>query len=274
MKQRHLISPAMLILPLVLLLFGCGKEETTSGKIGESFDIVADIPEAGDPENFDFDWMILQQPDASLVGIQTMIVDENPSHLEFIPDAGGGYEFQVSVSQYGDELSSQTFLFDISDEMAEVIEEYPSDVPAYEDTSEDWLNETIEEPEMNTPPESTPLEPSVTPSPKPRVKTPTPGKTASKKPVPGSSIPAERGRYTIQVASRKQQEDAERVVADLIEKGFDAYIQKAYFKETDEVWFRIRVGNYTAYSMAVNVAKTLEESEGFDTWVDKVRLEN
>lgn len=68
-------------------------------------------------------------------------------------------------------------------------------------------------------------------------------------------------------------EDAKRVASDLIKDGFDAYIQKAYFEETDAVWFRIRVGSYddreTAKKVAAEVSKIMSEP----AWVDFVRYE-
>jgi len=49
--------------------------------------------------------------------------------------------------------------------------------------------------------------------------------------------------------------------------------KKAYFKETDEIWYRIRVGSYDSREAATLVAKTITKKRGISTWVDHVRLE-
>ena len=50
------------------------------------------------------------------------------------------------------------------------------------------------------------------------------------------SIPYDKERFTIQVASKKRLDDAKKVAANLINSGYDAYIQKAFFKENKQTW--------------------------------------
>jgi len=97
--------------------------------------------------------------------------------------------------------------------------------------------------------------------------TPSPVKkqtTASKPPVKKKSsryvIPFDKSRFTIQVASKKNLNDAEKIAANLIESGYDAYIQKAYFRDTDEVWFRVRVGSYDNRDTALAVGKVIADA--------------
>jgi cell division protein FtsN len=87
-------------------------------------------------------------------------------------------------------------------------------------------------------------------------------------------IPFDKSRYTIQVVSKKNLKDAEIMAANLIESGYDAYIQKAYFRDTDEVWFRVRVGSYDNRETALAVAKVIASAMTTDTWVDFVRFED
>ena len=68
--------------------------------------------------------------------------------------------------------------------------------------------------------------------------------------------------------------DAKKVAATLIESGYDAYIQKAFFKESNETWFRIRVGSYDNRETATAVAQSLSKSRRETAWVDFVRYEN
>ncbi len=110
--------------------------------------------------------------------------------------------------------------------------------------------------------------------------TPSPVKkqtTASKPPVKRKSsryvIPFDKSRFTIQVASKKNLNDAEKIAANLIESGYDAYIQKAYFRDTDEVWFRVRVGSYDNRDTALAVGKVIADAMTMEVWIDFVRFE-
>ncbi len=283
MKYRFLI-----ILTLSLLfIYSCSQKEG-EGYVGKAYQITAELPDEGD--NFDFVWEITDQPDASLLSLHDLEFSGDSSEVTFIPDAEGSYTFQVSVFQYGDELSRQSFTFNILPGEENTEESYtagedrsaedtiPEETPAADE--EEWLNEEIEE-DAESLPESVTIE-----TPKPAAKT-IPDKTTvkatkpaakskpvSKKPVPGSSIPYDKNRFTIQVAAKKTLRDAEVVAADLIEAGFDAYIQKAYFKETDDLWYRVRVGSYENRDTAVAVAKAIAKFRNAPVWVDFVRLEN
>ena len=91
--------------------------------------------------------------------------------------------------------------------------------------------------------------------------------------VRGDSIPYDKERFTIQVASKKELADAKKVVGSLIDAGFDAYIQKAVFKETNEIWYRVRVGSYDNRNTAIAVAESLSSTRRERAWVDFVRYE-
>ena len=102
--------------------------------------------------------------------------------------------------------------------------------------------------------------------------------TATKPPVKKKSsryiIPFDKSRFTIQVASKKNLNDAEKIAANLIESGYDAYIQKAYFRDTDEVWFRVRVGSYDNRDTALSVGKVISDAITTEVWIDFVRFED
>ena len=93
------------------------------------------------------------------------------------------------------------------------------------------------------------------------------------KSIRGQSIPYDKNRFTIQIASKKELSDAKQVAVDLIDAGYDAYIQKALFKETNETWYRIRVGSYQNKDTAIAVAESLSKNRPEKAWVDYVRLE-
>ena len=101
-----------------------------------------------------------------------------------------------------------------------------------------------------------------------------PAAKPAKKKRPRYIIPFDKSRYTIQVVSKKNLRDAEKMAANLIESGYDAYIQKAYFRDTDEVWFRVRVGSYDNRETALAVGKVIASAMTTDIWVDFVRFED
>ena len=232
-----------------------------TGRTGEAITLQAEIAE--DSDDLVYDWVLLDQPDASMLDISHFNFSTDRSIVSFVPDAAGEYTLEVSVSHYGDELSIQSFTL-----VAEQGEAVP--VNPTEPTKPDWYeNENDREwfgEESIT--ENTIVEvPDIT-------ETPSAPPVIKSKPIPrGLNIPKNEGRFTIQIVSKKLLADAEVIAAKLINDGFDAYIQKAYFKETDEVWFRVRVGSYDNRTTALSVAKTISESRITTTWVDYVRYE-
>ncbi len=55
--------------------------------------------------------------------------------------------------------------------------------------------------------------------------------------------------------------------------GFDAYVQKAYFEETDEVWYRVRIGAFNSVAEAQEAVTVLKTVTGYAAWVDHVRAD-
>ena len=154
----------------------------------------------------------------------------------------------------------------ISDLLVENNEPKWYDSESVEDVLEDPLKENLEKKLSK----EEPLIKNV--NPKPNKKT---SKKIIKKPkkIRGSSIPFDKDRFTIQVGSKKFLSDAKKFAAQLIDSGYDAYIQKASFKETSEVWYRIRVGSYDKRETATAVAKVLSKTRQEKAWVDFVRYE-
>ncbi len=273
-----MLNSRIIIISIVIALtaISCGKNGI-AGKTGDILELSAVIPE--DSEDLDYSWSILNQPDASMLSSKNFSYINNGSVITFIPDAVGEYEVEVNIFQYGDNLSSQTFLIRV-EKGEEVAQEVGGDQEGLveEESDKKWFEDeeiNIDEPKVlltdsvysqeniaindiiieNKVEKITPPPPPIPPA------------------LPGSTIPKDLNRFTIQVASKKLLTDAKAVAAGLISDGFDAYIQKAYFKETDEVWFRIRVGSYDNRETAEEVAKSISEKRGISTWVDFVRFE-
>jgi cell division septation protein DedD len=281
--KTTLFIAASLTLTLIL---SC-KPKGERGFVGEPISVVAEISE--EDGELDFEWEIVEQPDASFITSADLEPIADGSEIIFTPDAEGKYQLQVTIYQYGDELSTQSFSYviepgeeyleELYDETEDYEEAAEETTETYADEDDSWLQEEVGEPipvttettDAVTPtPATIPEEkPAPPPPPKPEA---LPKKTA--RPAPGSSIPYDKDRFTIQVAAKKKLQDAEQIAADLIEAGFDAYIQKAYFKETNELWYRVRVGSYDNRDTARAVAESIANLRNSPTWVDYVRYEH
>ena len=87
-----------------------------------------------------------------------------------------------------------------------------------------------------------------------------------------ASIAERTDRFTIQITSKKMLKDAQLFSQDLIGQGYDSYIQKIVFN-SEEIWYRVRVGSYDNYNSANTAADALSTEIGMPTWVDFVRKE-
>ena len=284
MKLRTLF----IIITGSLLLMNCGGTKG-EGIIGEIIHINGELPE--ETESIDLFWTISSQPDASKLSMKGLEFSKDKSEMSFTPDAAGKYVFEMEIFQYGDELETQKFTYNVDSIEPLVASETEDEALAVEE-DEDWLDEEydeeledeeyedeeydyaeeaeydeeedeeIEETEIAAT-EITPL------AVEPKSTAAKPAKKKSSRYV----IPFDKSRYTIQVASKKNLKDAEKTAANLIESGYDAYIQKAYFRDTDEVWFRVRVGSYDNRETALAVGKVIASAMTTDVWVDFVRFE-
>lgn len=261
-------------LVLLGLLISCSKKGET-GSVGESITLTATVADPG--TDLEYHWEILAQPEASWISIDKAVFSADFSTLTFIPDEPGEYSFKVTVSQYGDEVSSQSFTYTIeSREESEENGVNLAEEERQEITEEEWLATPPSEPAAMVVPEPAPVvKPVKKPTPPP---TGSAAEKTSQNPAkagvsPGSSIPFDKKHYTIQVASKSTLKDAEVVASDLIEAGFDAYIQKAYFKENNQVWYRVRVGSYDDITIARTVSASIADTHHLSTWIDFVRTE-
>ena len=285
----------ILLFTFLLLIISCGGGGI-AGYVGESITIIAENPEETD--DVDFSWILIDQPDGSLLSSKDLKYKLAGQEMTFSPDYPGNYTFEVSISKFGDELSNQSFVFTISD-----LEVEP-ETENTDDSEEEWLSEDMEEEdeyeedeyeedeyEEDEYEEDNNVEgtidggnddykdipaiqkKNILQSPKntkPVVRA-IPVKT---KPAKDANIPAQKDRFTIQIISKKQLKDAQQFAKKLIISGYDAYIQKAYFKETEEIWYRVRIGSYDNYNSAKAVADVVSSELGMSAWVDFVRLEN
>jgi len=288
-----------------LLLMNCGGTRG-EGIVGEVIHVNGELPE--ETESIDLFWTISSQPDASKLSMKTLEFSKDKSKMSFTPDAAGKYVFEMEIFQYGDELETQKFTYNV-DSVEPLVTSETEDEALAEEEDEDWLEEEYEEEleyeeyedegydyaeeseddeeemeenedEVYEEDEDEEIEEIeeieiAAAEISPTVVEPksTAAKPAKKK-SPRYIIPFDKSRYTIQVVSKKNLKDAEKTAANLIESGYDAYIQKAYFRDTDEVWFRVRVGSYDNRETALAVGKVIGSAMTTDIWVDFVRFED
>jgi len=286
-----------------LLLMNCGGKRG-EGIIGEIIHVNGELPE--ETESIDLFWTISSQPDASKLSMKTLEFSKDKSKMSFTPDAAGKYVFEMEIFQFGDELETQKFTYNV-DSIEPLVTSETEDEALAEEEDEDWLEEEYEEEleedededydyaeeaeddeeemeenedEVYEDDEDEEIEgidgteiaaAEITP---PAVAPKSTAAKPAKKKSPRYVIPYDKSRYTIQVVSKKNLKDAEKTAVNLIESGYDAYIQKAYFRDTDEVWFRVRVGSYDNRETALAVGKVIASAMTTDIWVDFVRFED
>ena len=74
--------------------------------------------------------------------------------------------------------------------------------------------------------------------------------------------------FTIQVAAWPSLEQARSDQLQLIEEGIDAYIQRYYIEDKDNVWYRVRVGNFKNKEKAIAIQLIIESITGEKSWLD------
>ena len=265
-----------------LIFFACGSSGI-EGYVDEPITITAENPEEG--KDVDYFWTLADLPDGSLMNSGDLISSDEGQEMVFTPDYPGDYSVEVVISQYGDEISNQTFAFLIMDPSER---DAVSDEDSEEPENEDWLNEEMDE-EIDDEEENDDLyeedeeiddeEEDLDEDDESGNKTPVAKMTAANavtakasEQKKGTSIAARTDRFTIQITSKKMLKDAQLFSQKLISKGYDAYIQKVVFK-TDEIWYRVRIGSYDNHNSAKAAADDLSGELGMATWVDFVRKE-
>ena len=79
--------------------------------------------------------------------------------------------------------------------------------------------------------------------------------------------------YTIQVAAWPSLELARINQLMLIEEGLDAYIQRHYRNKKDEIWYRVRIGNFISKTRAQKIQNQIESITHAKTWLDVIPTE-
>ena len=268
---------------IVVLAFSCSKENPV-GYVGQPVSVRIDIPD--ESEDLEFLWELSSIPSNSYLINTDIQAGEDNFSVMFIPDVVGTYSIEASVFQYNDEIETQSFTFSITDALqldtSSISESDQTtldtlalvELLANDENEESWYDSYNADENLYYPSDT--LSSKQYEKEKPKLPTKVPPKKASikKKRLKGQAIPFDKNRFTIQIASKRRLDDAKKVAAKLIESGYDAYIQKANFKESSETWFRVRVGSYDNRQTASAVAESLSKTQKETAWVDFVRYEN
>lgn len=282
-----LMNKKINIVSFFVLIFGCTRENPI-GYVSQPVSVTINISEENN--DLEFIWELTSIPNNSNLKNSDIQAGDDSYSVKFTPDVIGEYSIEASVFQYNDEIETQSFSFNIIESTkienasnSEIGDSFP-DTLALTQLLSDSDSETkwFEGDDVSQYLTSLDQDSSSSSSPKLLENTiekedpviPSPPKRKKKKQIKGQSIPYDSNRFTIQIASKKQLGDAKKVAATLIESGYDAYIQKAFFKESNETWFRIRVGSYDNRETATAVAQSLSKSRRETAWVDFVRYEN
>ena len=282
-----LMNKKINIVSFFVLIFGCTRENPI-GYVSQPVSVTINISEENN--DLEFIWELTSIPNNSNLKNSDIQAGDDSYSVKFTPDVIGEYSIEASVFQYNDEIETQSFSFNIIESTkienasnSEIGDSFP-DTLALTQLLSDSDSETkwFEGDDVSQYLTSLDQDSSSSSSPKLLENTiekedpviPSPPKRKKKKQIKGQSIPYDSNRFTIQIASKKQLVDAKKVAATLIESGYDAYIQKAFFKESNETWFRIRVGSYDNRETATAVAQSLSKSRRETAWVDFVRYEN
>ena len=128
----------IIYLTVLILFFSCGGKGV-EGNVGQIISISAE--ENLEETEVDYNWIIVNQPDGSLLSPKDLKYNNNGQEMIFIPDYPGDYNFEVSITKFGDELSNQSFFFSIFD-LDETEDKKEKDETSKE---KEWLNENLED---------------------------------------------------------------------------------------------------------------------------------
>ena len=282
-----LMNKKINIVSFFVLIFGCTRENPI-GYVSQPVSVTINISEENN--DLEFIWELTSIPNNSNLKNSDIQAGDDSYSVKFTPDVIGEYSIEASVFQYNDEIETQSFSFNIIEStkienasnseigdsfpdtlaLAQLLSDSDSETKWFEgDDVSQYLTSLVQDSSSSSSPKL--LENTIE---KEDPVIPSPPKRKKKKQIKGQSIPYDSNRFTIQIAAKKQLVDAKKVAATLIESGYDAYIQKAFFKESNETWFRIRVGSYDNRETATAVAQSLSKSRRETAWVDFVRYEN
>jgi len=198
-------------------------------------------------ENYTFKWKPPIDPNN-----ETVLFDLKNDMLIFTPTVEGDYQIHLSITDISDEVvAEEIFYYKVVSEtldVAIITSESEEKIP--ENTS------VVKPPKQKN---------------KPNIKKSQRKKTtAQSKKQKKISKKKENVHFTIQVAAWPSLEQARTDQLQLVDEGIDAYIQRYYKTRKDEVWYRVRVGNFSNKEKAIEIQKHIEIITGQKSWLDVI----
>ena len=268
---------AALILVMVSMLVNCsmwnswfGRDEVNLGEY-----VTLSAPEdVGDAQ---IRWVFSQLPDSSkLMGF---LPSDTLSTVSFKPDWLGEYDVTLQIT-VNDEMDEESFLFEAieAEDSSLVNREIPEHLIAFLEDQDTTVAEVpAASSYTDTGDERRYLSKVVSPDAKRSAPAKKRVKIAQSRPKTtsrGNLIPVATKTYTIQVSSWPSLEEAQVASHDLLENyGIESYIQRAFFKDKDEIYYRLRVGNFQTSEAAAKYAQEIQGMTNLPVWVDYVRQE-
>ncbi len=278
MTNNVSLKRALLILIVLSVIVNCdmwnsrfGREEV---KLGEYLTLKVEEPVEGQAVN----WFFAQLPDSSkLLGF---LPADTLELVSFKPDFAGIYDVVLEVTKDGETEQTHYYYEAVMSEDNTLVDgEIPqhlfeasktgdttvADTPSVSLTDDGEQRRYLSK--MKTPGEVTKPTKSVVKKKKATVSKPA---VVSR----GNLIPLAARTFTIQVSSWPSLDEAQTASRQLQEKyGIDSYIQRAFFKDKDEIYYRLRVGNFQESKDAAAYAKEIQDMTSLPVWVDFVRQE-
>lgn len=279
MTNNVLLKRVLFILIVTGILVNCdmwnsrfGREEVN---LGEYISLQVEEPVEGQSVR----WVFAELPNESK--IEHFQPSDTSEIVAFKPDSMGNYDVLLQVTIDGETEETSYFYEVVMPEDNTVVEgeipEHLVDILKSEDTTVAdtpvvSLTDDGEQrrylSKMKVPGESS--QPRKSTARKRTAKRTTKPATVSR----GNLIPLAARTYTIQVSAWPSLDEAQHASRELQENyGVDSYIQRAFFKDKDEIYYRLRVGNFQESAEAEAYAKEIREMTKIDVWVDFVRQE-
>ena len=240
-----------IIIILLLTLFGC-QSNPQYNKVMVNKTVKVFSKEYHDKvENYTFKWESPIDPNNNKV-----IFELKNDILIFTPKIVGNYEVNLTIEDISDEVvSEEIFYFKAVPETLEV------SITEYDEAAQQSIlaNITNNKPALTTSTQS---------QIKPKKKENSKKQVIRKSPPKKSKLT--HAVYAIQIYALPSLEEARKFQLELIDEGFDAYTQRYYIQIKDEIWYRVRVGNFTNKNKAIKVKKQIESITGITTWLDIV----
>jgi len=280
MTQNARMTRLITGLLLVSLLTGCGLWNSFFGRedinVGEYVTLEADTSLVDSRVT----WIFSQLPDTSQ--LQGFLPSDSAQIISFIPDVPGDYEVTLQQTE-GDDVEETTFYYSalvledttllnvvVPDHLAvsmQVEDTTVADTPSVarftdEGDQRRYLGKIVDPNKARSTVKKT------SPARRKLVRS-TPQKVSR-----GNLIPRAAETYTIQVSSWPSLEEAQSASRELLDRyGIESYIQRAFFKDKDEIYYRLRVGNFKEQSQAAAYAKEIQAQTNLPVWVDYIRKE-